>query len=202
MTIVPEILIIFCSYLIGSIPFGYILTKKFVGIDVRKYGSGNTGSTNVRRIAGRKVAIITQLCDMMKGFIPVSVILILQDSEIYTFNDFFIYAVGFACILGHNFSIFLRFGGGKGVNTTLGASLLLSPFSVLASVLVYFLVKWSTKYVSLGSVCLAVTLTLTELIIHKISFLFYYLLACSIFIIIMHIPNIKRLIDRTESQSI
>lgn len=201
MIISLEILLILISYLIGSIPFGYIFTMKTIGINIREYGSGNIGSTNVKRIAGKKIALITQLCDMMKGLLPVSVILLLQSGSYCYFDEFFIYAIALATILGHNFSIFLKFKGGKGVNTTLGASLLLSPISVFASVFVYFMVKWSTKYVSLGSVCLAITLTITDLVIHRISFLFYYLLVCTLLIVIMHRPNIKRLIDGTESKS-
>ena len=195
-----EILYIIFAYLLGSIPFGYIFTKKLIGVDIRKLGSGNTGSTNVSRVAGRKASVITQLCDMMKGLLPVAIIFFLQNKNFFLFDEFFIYAVALASILGHNFSIFLKFKGGKGVNTTLGATLLLSPFSVFASVMVYFIVKWSSKYVSLGSVCLGVTLTVSDLLIHKTSVRFYYLLTCTIFILLMHIPNIKRLIDGTESR--
>lgn len=201
MKTVPEIVFVIICYLLGSIPFGYIFTKRLAGINIREHGSGNTGSTNVRRVAGRKVALYTQLCDMMKGLLPVAVILFLQNYESWKFDNLLIYGVALSTILGHNFSIFLKFKGGKGVNTTLGATLLLSPYSVIASVLVYFLVKWSSKYVSLGSICLAITLTLTGLIIHKTSYLFYYLLICSVLIIIMHIPNIKRLAEGKESRS-
>ena len=201
MKLLLEILLILISYLIGSIPFGYIYTKKALGINIREHGSGNIGSTNVKRVAGKKIALITQLCDMLKGLLPVSVILFLEYNNYYLFDNFFIYGIALATILGHNFSIFLKFKGGKGVNTTLGASLLLSPYSVFASVIVYFLVKWSSRYVSLGSICLAVTLTLTDLFIHRITYLFYYLLTCTIIILIMHFPNVKRLINGTESKS-
>jgi len=196
-----EIFLIFISYLIGSIPFGYIYTKRFVGINIRDHGSGNTGSTNVRRFAGPKVALLTQLCDMLKGLIPVASVIFIEYKRIYIFDDIFIYAVGLATILGHNFSLFLKLKGGKGVNTTLGASLLLSPYSVFASVLVYFLVKWYSGYVSLGSICLAITLILTCLIINNTLYQFYYFLICSTFIIIMHIPNLKRLMNGTENKS-
>ena len=196
-----EIGLIGFAYLIGSVPFGYIFTKRIAGINIREHGSGNIGSTNVRRVAGPKVALFTQLCDMLKGLMPVGAVVYLQYSNIYTFDEFFVYAVGLASILGHNFSLFLKFKGGKGVNTTLGASVLLAPVSVFASVLVYFLVKWRSGYVSLGSLCLALTLTLTEMIIHPISYLFYYLLTCSLLIVLMHIPNIKRLVEGTESKA-
>jgi len=198
MKIELEILFFFSTYLIGSVPFGYIFTKRFAGINIREHGSGNIGSTNVRRIAGKKIAIATQLCDMLKGLLPVAIIMYLQINNIY-FNTYFIYSIGIASILGHNFSLFLKFKGGKGVNTTLGASVLLAPVSVFASVLVYFIAKWFSKYVSLGSLCLAVTLTLTDLVIHPVSVLFYYLLTCTLLIFVMHISNIKRLIDGTES---
>ena len=198
MKIEIEILFIFITYLVGAIPFGYIFTKLFAGINIQEHGSGNIGSTNVRRVAGNKIAIATQLCDMLKGMLPVGIVLYLQIKNIYTFDLYFIYAIGIASVLGHNFSIFLKFKGGKGVNTTLGASVLLAPFSVFASVLIYFVVRWLSKYVSLGSLFLAVTLTLTDLIIHPVSELFYYLLTFTILIFVMHIPNIKRLIDGTE----
>lgn len=201
MKLIFEVFLILITYLIGSIPFGYIFTKKTLGINIREHGSGNIGSTNVKRIAGKKIALITQLCDMMKGLLPVSVILILQSGNYCHFDEFFIYTVALATIIGHNFSIFLKFKGGKGVNTTLGASVLLSPYSVFASVFVYFIVKWSSKYVSLGSLCLAFTLTITDLFIHRISLLFFYLLTCSILIVFMHRTNIKRLIEGTESKS-
>jgi len=195
-----EIGLIGFAYLIGSVPFGYIFTKRIAGINIREHGSGNIGSTNVRRVAGPEVALFTQLCDMLKGLMPVGAVVYLQYSNIYTFDEFFVYAVGLASIFGHNFSLFLKFKGGKGVNTTLGASVLLAPVSVFASVLVYFLVKWRSGYVSLGSLCLALTLTLTEMMIHPISYLFYYLLTCSLLIVLMHISNIKRLVEGTESK--
>ena len=195
-----EISLILVAYLIGSVPFGYIFTKQIAGINIREHGSGNIGSTNVRRVAGPKVALFTQLCDMFKGLLPVAAVMYVQFRNIYIFDAYFIYAVGLASVLGHNFSLFLKFKGGKGVNTTLGASLLLAPISVFASVLVYYLVKWRSRYVSLGSLFLAITLTLTELIIHPVSYLFYYLLSCTLLIVLMHISNIKRLLEGTESK--
>jgi len=196
-----EILIILAAYLLGSVPFGYLFTKQLAGINIREHGSGNIGSTNVRRVAGRKTALYTQLCDMAKGLFPVAIIMLLQYVRVYPFHPLFIYAVALATILGHNFSIFLRFNGGKGVNTTLGASLLLSPIAVLTSVAIYYVVRGSTRYVSLGSISLAATLVLTGLLIHGITYHTYYLLTCSALIIIRHIPNIKRLVAGTESKA-
>lgn len=201
MTTTIEISLIVLTYLVGSIPFGYYFAKKFAGINIREHGSGNIGSTNVKRVAGSKVALITQLCDMLKGLLPVGAILLLQYSNFFTFPDTYVYMIALAAILGHNFSIFLRFKGGKGVNTTLGASILLSPITVLVAVLVFYIVKWSTKYVSLGSICLSITFPVCEFMIHKSTMLFVYFLFSSALIIIMHLPNIARLINGNENKS-
>lgn len=201
MILWPEILLILFAYILGSIPFGYIFTWKFTGKSILELGSGNIGSTNVERIAGKKIAVLTQICDMSKGFLPVAVVYFLQIKNFHHFEEPFIYLVALAAILGHNFSVFLKLKGGKGVNTTLGASLLIAPYSVFISVLIYFAIKSKFKLVSLGSIGLAISLTITDLVIHEISFLFYYLLVCSGLIIIKHIPNIKRLLNGTENPS-
>jgi len=196
-----EILPVLFAYILGSIPFGYIFTWKFTGRNIFDLGSRNIGSTNVGRIAGKKIAALTQVCDMSKGLLPVALIYFLRLENFHHFEEYYIYLVALATILGHDFSLFLKLKGGKGVNTTLGASLLLAPYSVFISVLVYFIVKWKYKFVSLGSIFLAISLTISDLIIHSISFLFYYLLICSSLIIIKHIPNIKRLLKNEEYRS-
>ena len=150
MNPIVEIVFVLVSYLTGSVPFGYLLTKYYTGLNILEMGSGNVGSTNVGRIAGKKIALITQLLDMFKGLLPVAFYLFFIDNEIGKF-DFTIYYLALAAIIGHDFSVFLKFKGGKGVNTTLGASVLLAPFSVFISVIIYFLVKRQFKYVSLGS---------------------------------------------------
>lgn len=191
---------ILLSYLLGAIPFGYILTRYYTGKNILKIGSGNVGSTNVGRVAGKKIAIITQLLDMLKGLLPVAVYLyFFDDNKIDT--EFFVYCIALAAIIGHDFSIFLKFKGGKGVNTTLGASVLLAPFSVFISVAIYFIVKWRLKYVSLGSIILAISLTITELLIHGLSSTFYYLFVCMTLIILLHRTNIKRLLNKEELSS-
>lgn len=201
MNMLLNALFILIAYLLGSIPFGYLFTKRATGKNILESGSGNIGSTNVERIAGKNISLLTQLCDMLKGLLPVAAILILQYNSIISLDKFLVYYVAFASIVGHDFSVFLKFKGGKGVNTTLGASILLTPFAVLISVLVYFLVKWRTNYVSLGSICLAISLPLINLLLQNLSLSFYYLLAASLLIIVMHIPNIRRLIQGTENRS-
>lgn len=200
MKITLQIVFVVLSYLLGAIPIGYLLTKFYTGKNILKMGSGNIGSTNVGRIAGRKISIITQILDMLKGFLPVAIYLFLFDKRIVA-SELYIYLLALAAIIGHDFSIFLKFKGGKGVNTTLGASVLIASFSVFISVAIYFIVKWRFKYVSLGSIVLGITLPLTELIINGFSSTFYYLLVCMILIVFQHRTNINRLLYKQELSS-
>lgn len=188
------------SYLLGSIPIGYILIKFSTGKNILKLGSGNVGSTNVGRVAGKKMAIITQLLDMAKGFIPVAIYLFFVDEKIGD-SYFYVFWLALAAIIGHDFSIFLKFKGGKGVNTTLGASVLIAPVSVFISVAAYFIVKWQFKFVSLGSLILGIFLPITELIFHGLTSTFYYLLVYMVLIILMHRTNIIRLFNKQELSS-
>ena len=202
MNIFPEIALIVFSYLLGAIPFGYVFTRKYIGKNIMEIGSGNIGSTNVERIGGKKLGLLTQICDVSKGLIPVLIVYLLVIKGGYNFSEYFIYLVALASILGHDFSIFLKLKGGKGVNTTLGATLLLAPVAVLISVIIYFLVKWKFKTVSIGSMVLALTLLIFELVTDEIGLLFYYLLICTLLIVFKHIPNIKRLLNKTEHKAV
>lgn len=177
---------------------GYYLTKIYTGHNILDHGSGNIGSTNVSRVAGKKISIITQLFDMAKGLIPVAIVMILRYYDILAPAPHYIYVVALATIIGHDFSIFLGFKGGRGVNTTLGASLLLSPIPVLGSVLIYYLTKWITKYVSLASILLGISLPIIAFFIDGLSELVYYLIICALLIIVRHSSNIIRLINGTE----
>ena len=198
----PEIALILFAYLLGAIPFGYIFTWKYLGKNIMEHGSGNIGSTNVERIGGKKLGLLTQVCDISKGLIPVLLVYSLNNKGIYNFSEYFIFLVALASILGHDFSVFLKLKGGKGVNTTLGATLLLAPVAVCISVLIYFVVKWKFKTVSIGSIVLALTLLTFELISNKVGLLFYYLLICTLLIVLKHIPNIKRLLNKTEHKAV
>jgi glycerol-3-phosphate acyltransferase PlsY len=194
-----ELILIVLAWLLGSVPFGYIFTRYFTGKNILEIGSGNIGSTNVGRIAGKKISLLTQVCDMLKGLLPVFSVHILEANYNFHFEQGFIYGVALAAILGHDFSVFLKFKGGKGVNTTLGASLLIAPYSVLFAVLLYYGIKWRYKIVSLGSIGIAISLPITDLMIHHLSLPFYYLCVASLLIIFRHISNIKRLLNRTEN---
>jgi acyl phosphate:glycerol-3-phosphate acyltransferase len=193
------IILIVGAYLVGSVPVGYLLTHYATGKNIREFGSGNIGSTNVNRIAGKRIALITQLLDMLKGLLPVSLYLVFfSNSDALPYG---VYGVALAAILGHDFSVFLKFRGGKGVNTTLGASVLLAPVAVFSSVLLYFIVKWRFKYVSLGSLVLSAALPLIDFILNGITPTFYYLLICTALITVLHAKNIQRLIRNQELPS-
>jgi len=193
-----EIFLILIAYLWGSIPYGYIITKKKTGKNILEFGSKNIGSTNVRRIAGRKMSVLTQLLDMLKGILPIFLLIILDRTNIYTPHQLLIYSIALSTIIGHNYSIFLNFKGGKGVNTSLGASLLLNPYPVLISVAIYYIVKLSFKYVSLGSIFIGISLPLSEYLIKGINLDLFYLLLVGAFIIFRHKSNIGRLIHKNE----
>lgn len=139
-------LLIPLAYLLGSIPFGYLVVKERAGIDVRSVGSGNVGATNVLRAAGKLPAVGVLLMDMGKGCFPVLIGRVLGASaEILA-------AVAFAAVLGHVFPVFLKFRGGKGVATALGAFIALAPIATVSAAAVFIvLVVWK-RYVSLGSV--------------------------------------------------
>jgi glycerol-3-phosphate acyltransferase PlsY len=139
------ILLVIGGYLAGSIPTGVILSKLFGTKDIRQEGSGNIGATNVYRVSGAKLGILTLLGDVLKGFIPVALTCSLMDSEIW------IAVVAFSTFLGHLFSIFLKFRGGKGVATALGIFLVIAPLMVPCVIIVFILVVMTWKYVSLGS---------------------------------------------------
>jgi glycerol-3-phosphate acyltransferase PlsY len=136
------------SYLIGAIPFG-LLFSRAVGKDVRTEGSGNIGATNVNRVLGKKLGILTLLCDVAKGLLPVYLAaLFLPASEN---RELFVALCGLATILGHMFSVYLVFQGGKGVATALGVFLYFSPLSILAALVVFIAVLVVSGFVSAGS---------------------------------------------------
>lgn len=187
------------AFLCGSIPTGYILTKKYCGIDIRNEGSGNIGSTNVKRIVGRKMSIITQVIDITKGLIPTTLAYILS----YYINlpierNLYLAIIALAAILGHDYTPFLSFNGGKGVNTTLGAFFPIAPIPVLAGVLVYFILHKLTKIVSIRSISLGICIPIVCIIMRLQSETIIASAIACFFIILRHKKNIKRLIDNEE----
>ena len=201
------------SYLLGSIPFGYLLVRVFRGVDVRHTGSGNIGATNVARTGSKGLAIATLLLDALKGYgaVWIAAILVVQSGHArfdFPFAgevvDIGRTLAALSVIVGHMFPVWLRFKGGKGVATAAGAFLALAPRAMLLALLAFAIVVALTRYVSLGSIIAAAAFPL----------LFYWtapsermnvLIAsltgiCSLLIIVRHKDNIRRLISGTENR--
>ena len=137
------------GYLVGSIPTGVILAKIFGTKDIRQEGSGNIGATNVYRVLGVRLGVLTLVGDVVKGAIPVILTRYLMG------NDMWVAGVAFLTFLGHLFPIFIRFRGGKGVATTLGIFLVIAPLMLPCLIIIFILVVMKWKYVSLGSLTAA-----------------------------------------------
>jgi len=199
---------IICGYLIGSIPWGLILTKRFSKVDVREWGSGKIGATNVLRSAGKKIAIATALMDILKG--AAAVILagfILEKSYVmvgpFGFGALFGQVLaGLAAVAGHNWSLFLGFHGGSGVATFFGGWFALFPMVALFGGEILFLGAASTLFVSLGSIAgvvgtYVILIPLTIFSGFPVEYLIYALIGTGM-IIYTHRGNIKRLISGKE----
>ena len=157
------------AYLIGSVNFSVIFSKKFAGFDVREKGSGNAGSTNMLRSVGKKAAALTLICDVLKGVVAIVIAIIvgniIQDSN----KELLLQIAGIAVVLGHTFPIFFQFKGGKGVATSLGI-LLMSNWQIGLICLVFALVLMAlTRMVSLGSCAAAVLYPEYSLYLHLVS---------------------------------
>ncbi|MDC1106885.1 glycerol-3-phosphate 1-O-acyltransferase PlsY [Prolixibacteraceae bacterium] len=184
------------AYIIGSIPCGYWFTKHFYGIDIRKKGSGNIGSTNVGRFTTHNFAIFVQVCDMLKGLLPVVFAL-----YFYEYTSVVVYRVAFFAVLGHCFSIFIKFRGGKGVNTAIGSLILIHPLSVVVGIGVYHLVKYLTCYVSMSSIMMSVSWILTTVIFHVDEKQVLLSSVLCMIVVLRHRSNIIRLMKGEEPKS-
>ena len=187
-----NIILLIAAFVLGSIPFG-IITAKVKGIDLKKVGSGNIGATNVLRSLGKWPAVITLLGDILKGTLAVAI------GKYSGVEPLYEGLIGIAAILGHNFSIFLGFKGGKGVATSLGVLLMYTPHVALVTLVVWIGVVLFTKYSSLGAI---VSFALLPLNIMLFDFQdktkFFISILISLFIIIRHKDNIRRLMKGTE----
>lgn len=186
------------SYLIGSIPTGYIIVKLFTGQDIRTIGSGSTGATNVKRVMGKKWFFIVMILDALKGALPVAL-------TAYFATALAEYGVlpviaAICAILGHSKSVFLEFTGGKSVATGVGTLMALNWQAGLIIAAVWGAVTWVSKYVSLGSI---VALALAPLIMWFLNapaaYIVYAVLA-AVYVIYLHRENIKRLKEGCENK--
>ncbi|MCM8806760.1 MAG: glycerol-3-phosphate 1-O-acyltransferase PlsY [Candidatus Omnitrophica bacterium] len=183
------------SYLIGSIPFGYLLCKTVKGIDIRKYGSGNIGATNVYRVCGWKLGFPVLIFDILKGFFPVFL------GKILKYSIPLIFVGGLFSIVGHSFSIFLKGKGGKGVATSFGVLVGFLPLPALFSFLIWLIVVLTTRFVSLGSILGSFFLPIFVIYFYTDNrFLFSISVLIFVFIIFTHRENIKRLLKRKENR--
>ena len=185
-----DVLIFILAFLIGSIPFGIIIAKA-KGVDLKKVGSGNIGATNVLRSIGKYPALLTLLGDVLKGTAAVAL------GRYFGSGPVFEGLVGFCAIVGHNFSLFLGFRGGKGVATSFGVLSLYSPQTALFTFIIWLIVVMTTKYSSLGAIVSFGLLPLSIMFFDHDSKIIIAVLI-TILIFIRHKNNIKKLINGTE----
>ncbi len=200
-----EVLLIIIAYLIGSIPTALIISKKFFGVDIRDYGSGNMGATNTFRVLGSKFGTVVMVCDILKGLFAVG---------LYNFLPFYVQhgnglertnlmiGLGLAAVIGHVFPIWANFKGGKGVATLFGMILAIQPVVAISCVSVFILVLYLTRFVSLSSILAGLMLPISVLWIwneHEILYRVFALLV-AVLVIFTHQKNISRLLKGIESR--
>lgn len=202
---IERIIFLVCSYLIGAIPVAFIVTKLVRGIDIRTCGSGNVGATNVFRSVGKRWGIFVFICDIVKGVLAVTVwrnIAAAAGADPVSMR--FLFACGVAAVAGHNWPVFLKFKGGKGVSTTLGVLLGLFPLSVTITTLIAFTIIGITRYVSVGSMSGAVLFPVVFFFTHRgmedFRFFMTVIIAVALLIVIKHRSNIKRLLHGEENK--
>jgi len=210
---IPLGIIILFSYLVGSIPTSIIVTKLVKGVDIRQYGSGNAGGTNVIRVLGWKAGVLVILIDILKGYIATMLITKFMYGEIpfrnvTPFEDVTVIRIiaGCAAILGHIWTAFGGFRGGKGIATAGGVLLGLATIEVLVSIGIFTLVFILSRYVSLGSISGAVAFPLTMFFRHNVfnaylqgyNTLIFFSIGISLLLLYTHRANIKRLVAGTE----
>ncbi|HEA46925.1 MAG TPA: glycerol-3-phosphate 1-O-acyltransferase [bacterium] len=190
---------IILSYLLGAVPASYIMGRVWKGIDLREHGSGNVGAANTFRVLGPVPGIIVLFIDVLKGLIAVLLISRLAMGSSLS-SEWVKVFCGIAAICGHNWTIFLRFKGGRGVATSTGVFLGLAWQAMLLVILVWLVIVALTRYISLGSILGAVALPILVYTLNApLPYLFFSVLA-SLLVIIKHIPNIKRLIKGKENR--
>lgn len=183
------------SYLIGSIPTGFLLVKWLKRVDLRTVGSGNIGATNVGRVAGTGASAAVFLIDAAKGIVPV-LLIAPQASEVA--GSTAALACGLAAVLGHNFPLFLKFKGGKGVATTIGVLMSATPLVGAVYLLVWGACLMIWRYVSLGSMAAAVSIPLMQVLLRRSAIEIWLGAALALLIVARHRANIDRLRQGTE----
>ena len=188
------LLALLIAYVLGAIPFGYLLVRLTTGADVRSSGSGNIGATNVLRTTGRAAGIVTLLLDIAKGYAAVWIAGRLTGEE-----PIWMSLAALAVMAGHAFPVFLGFKGGKAVASFIGAFLCLTPLALVCVLVVFLVVVAWSRHISLGSICAAATFPLAVWIVqHPQLPVFFASLIAGVFVILRHRENIHRLRKGTE----
>jgi glycerol-3-phosphate acyltransferase PlsY len=208
--LIHTLLIIVVSYLLGSIPFGYLLVKIFRGEDVRRTGSGNIGATNVARTGSKGLAIATLLLDALKGYVAVAHAFYFaghHPNDVPDLGAHSVYALaalaGLCALVGHMFPIWLRFKGGKGVATGLGSFLAIAPAAVGVVLLLFLVIVALTRYVSLGSIVASAVFPWVAWWLNpqtRSALIFALMASSSLLIIWRHKDNIRRLMAGSENR--
>jgi acyl phosphate:glycerol-3-phosphate acyltransferase len=183
------------SYILGSIPFGLLIVNAFRGIDIRKYGSGNIGTTNVLRTAGRGPAVLVFITDVSKGLVPV-----IAAQHLSPGMPWMPVLAGLCAMVGHTTSIFLRFQGGKGAATGLGVYLGLNPMAAAIGFVIWILLIRITRYVSIASMIGAASIPVTFFIVHQPVPDKVFAIFATLYVVFKHRSNIRRLLQGTEAK--
>jgi acyl phosphate:glycerol-3-phosphate acyltransferase len=208
-------LIVVLSYLVGSIPTGIIVTKSIKGVDIRNYGSGNAGGTNVMRVLGWKYGLLVILLDALKGMVAVVIVARLHYGSMpfvnaTPFDDLTLIQIiaGISAVIGHIWTVFAGFKGGKGIATALGMLLILVTVDMLVAVGVFIFVVTISRYVSLGSILGAVAVPLTLIIRENVfhvdiagyNTILPFVILLALLVIFTHRKNVVRLINGNENK--
>ena len=198
-------LVVLISYLLGSIPFGYI-AGRFAGVDVRHHGSGNIGATNVLRVLGKPWGFAVFFADACKGFLAVQLafLIVAARLDLQPYADFYAILAAASCVAGHSFPIWLKFKGGKGVATSAGALFGVVPIAAVSIFIVWLAVFFLTRYVSVASILAALTLPVVVAMLKGThgSAVFYFSIAMTALVVWRHRSNISRLLNGTEQRFI
>ena len=192
------------SYLIGSMPTALWVGKAFYGIDIREHGSGNSGATNTFRVLGKKAGTMVLFIDVLKGLTAASLVrycFFLDPGSVRYVNIQLLF--GLVSVIGHIFPIYCQFKGGKGIATLLGMIIGIHYLSALACVLLFIVVLFSTRYVSLSSMLAAIAFPLVAIVIYKNEepLFIAFGIAAAIMVILTHQKNIARLVEGTENKA-
>ena len=204
-----NILALVIAYLLGSVASAVWIGKIFYNMDVREFGSGNSGATNAFRVLGKKAGITVLLMDSAKGWLSVNIAYLLFSLQLYNYipgSPHFVdmqLALGVAALIGHIFPVYVGFRGGKGIATLLGMILAIHPIAALASLCVFAITLLISRYVSLSSIIASFSFPLIIILVYQetIPSLVMFSLSIAILVLITHQKNIERMVRKEESRA-